>query len=123
MSQIRLYLDEDTINKALIRALRNADLDVVTVKDAGRLGLPDEDQLAWAIAQERVIYSYNIGDFCRLHRDFMLTERMHAGIILVSQRDYSIGQQLRGLLRLIANQSDERMVNQLVFLNDFIGES
>ncbi len=73
MSQICFYLDEDAIETALIRALRNADLDVITVADAGRLGLPDEEQLMWATEQRRVIYSFNRGDFCRLHRDFMAT--------------------------------------------------
>jgi hypothetical protein len=56
---------------ALIQALRNADLDVVTVADVGRLGYSDEEQLIWAAEQERVIYSFNIGDFCRLHGDFI----------------------------------------------------
>lgn len=123
VSQIRLYLDEDTISKALIRALRNAELDVITVADASRLGLPDEKQLLWATEQRRVIYSYNIGDFCCLHRDFMLAATVHAGIILVSQQDYSIGQQLRGLLKLVSDQSAEEVVNQLVFLSAYIGES
>ncbi|MEQ9235620.1 hypothetical protein [Coleofasciculus sp. E2-BRE-01] len=36
MSQIGFYLDEDTINAALVKALRNANLNVVTVADAGR---------------------------------------------------------------------------------------
>ncbi|WP_404785181.1 hypothetical protein [Altericista sp. CCNU0014] len=48
MNRIRLYLDEDTINTALVRALRNADLDIVTVADVQRLGFSDEDQLIWA---------------------------------------------------------------------------
>ncbi|MBP5974574.1 hypothetical protein HW132_18005 [Brasilonema sp. CT11] len=45
MSRIRLYLDEDTIKRALIQALRNADLGIITVADADRLGYPDEEQL------------------------------------------------------------------------------
>ncbi|KAB8316546.1 hypothetical protein SD81_025530 [Tolypothrix campylonemoides VB511288] len=55
MSRIRLYLDEDTIKGALIQALRNADLDVITVADGGKLGYPDEEQLIWAAEQGRVI--------------------------------------------------------------------
>lgn len=96
---------------------------MATVADASRLGLPDEEQLVWATEQKRVIYSYNMGDFCRLHRDFMVKARIHTGIILVSQRDYSIGQQLRGLLKLVADTSAESMVSQLVFLSDYIRES
>ncbi|MCM0592722.1 MAG: DUF5615 family PIN-like protein [Gloeotrichia echinulata IR180] len=120
MSRIRLYLDEDTIKGALIQALRNADLDVVTVAEAGRLGYPDEEQLIWATEQERVIYSFNIGDFCRLHSDFMAQERSHAGIVLAPQQQYSVGQQLRGLLKLAADQSAQKMANELVFLNTYV---
>ncbi len=120
MSQICFYLDEDTINAALVKALRNANLNVVTVADAGRLGYPDEEQLIWATEQGRVIYSFNIGDFCRLHRDFIVQERNHAGIVLASQQQYSIGQQLRGLLKLAADNSSEEMVNQLMFLSAYI---
>ena len=53
----------------------------------------------------------------------MLEANVHAGMILVSQRDYSIGQRLRGLLKLADDKSAEAMVNQLVFLNAYIGES
>ena len=51
MSQICFYLDEDTINAALVKALRNANLNVVTVADADRLGYSDEEQLIWATEQ------------------------------------------------------------------------
>jgi hypothetical protein len=39
MSQIGFYLDEDTINAALVKALRNANLNVVTVADAPQIGV------------------------------------------------------------------------------------
>ncbi|ADZ31542.1 DUF5615 family PIN-like protein [Planktothrix phage PaV-LD] len=120
MSRIRLYLDEDTIKAALIQALRSADLDVVTVADVNRLGYSDEDQLFWAIEQGRIIYSFNIGDFCHLHRDFMVQEISHAGIILVPQQKYSIGQQVQGLLKLVSQYSAEDMINQLLFLSYYI---
>lgn len=120
MNRIRLYLDEDTIKGALIQALRNADLDVITVADSGKLGYPDEEQLIWAAEQGRVIYSFNIGDFYRLHGDFIAQEKSHAGILLAPQQQYSVGQQLRGLLKLAADKSVEEMANQLVFLNAYV---
>jgi len=119
VSQIRLYLDEDTIKGALIKALKNADLDVVTVADAGKLGDSDKEQLLWATEQERAIYSFNIGDFCRLHTEFMAQQISHTGIILAPQQ-YSIGQQLRGLLKLVANTSAKDIENQLVFLSSYV---
>lgn len=119
MSQICFYLDEDTLDNALIRSLRTANLDVVTVAEISRLGLSDGEQLLWATEQGRAIYSFNIGDFCKLHRDYMLQGQTHAGIILAQQR-YSIGQQLQGLVRLATTQTASTIVNQLVFLSAYI---
>ena len=120
MSQICLYLDEDTIKSALVKALRNADLNVITVVDAGMLGRSDEEQLNWSTQRKRVIYSFNIGDFCKLHRDYMVEEKTHGGIILAPQQQYSIGRQLSGLLKIVAANSSENMTNQLIFLNSYI---
>ncbi len=120
MSQIRFYLDEDSVEKSLIAAFRNAGLDVVTVTDVDRLSYSDEDQLIWATQQGRVIYSYNRRDFCRLHSEFLAAERNHAGIVLLQQQRYSVGQQLQGVLKLVATLSGEEMVNQLVFLSAYI---
>lgn len=123
MSRFRLYLDEDTIKGALIQALQNADLDVVTVADVGRLGYCDREQLIWAAEQERVIYSFNIGDFCRLHSNFIAEKKNHTGIVLARQQQYSVGQQLRGLLKLAADKSAQEMVNNLMFLSAYIDKN
>ncbi|WP_019505233.1 DUF5615 family PIN-like protein [Pleurocapsa sp. PCC 7319] len=120
MSRICLYLDEDTIKNALVKALRNADLDVMTVADIGMLGYSDEEQLIWSTEQKRVIYSFNIGDFCRLHHDYMIQGKTHTGIILAPQQRYSIGQQVTGLLKLVTAISAEDMTNQLIFLNSYL---
>jgi hypothetical protein len=111
MSQIKLYFDEDALQNALVIALRNANIDVVTVSDVARFGFSDEEQLIWAAQQRRVIYSFNMGDFHQLHSLFLSEARVHNGIILVPQQRYSIGDQRRGLLRLINQRSAESMVS------------
>jgi hypothetical protein len=45
MSQIRLYFDEDIMEKSLVQALRVRDIDVVTVGETGRVGESDEAQM------------------------------------------------------------------------------
>jgi Domain of unknown function (DUF5615) len=94
VSQICLYLDEDSFEKSLVTAFRNAGLDVVTVADVSRQSFSDEEQVIWATEQRRVIYSYNRRDFCRLHSEFLAAERRHAGIVVLQQQRYSVGQQL-----------------------------
>lgn len=120
MSKIRLYLDEDVINRALVESLRNSGVEVMTTSDANKLSCTDEEQLIYATEQNRVIYTYNVGDFCRLHSLYMAQEVSHAGIILGVQQRYSVGQQLRGILNLMATKSAEDMRNQLEFLNRYI---
>ena len=113
MSQIKLYFYEDALQSALVIALRNANIDVVTVGDVNRFGFSDEEQLIWAAAEKRVIYSFNMGDFHQLHSLFLAEARVHSGIILVPQ-------QRRGLLRLINQRSAKSLVSQLIFLSAYI---
>lgn len=120
MSQIRLYLDEDTLRGTLVQALLNAGVDLVTTADANNLGQIDSEQLIWATEQQRVIYTFNVGDFCRLHKIYMEESRVHAGIIIAERQSYSVGEQLRGIQRLIATKSAEEMINQLVFVGAYI---
>ena len=119
MTKIRLYLDEDSIKNSLVVALRNVGVDVITASDANKLSCTDEEQLIWATEDDRVIYSFNVGDFCRLHILYMVEGRNHGGIILSKQR-YSVGEQLRGILSLIDAISKEDMRNQQVFLGTYV---
>ena len=120
MSQIRLYIDEDSGNLSFVESLRNSAVEVMTTSDANKLSSSDEEQLIWATEQGRVIYSSNMGDFCRLHRTFAEQKRTHSGIIVVPRQSYSVGTQWRGILNLIAAKSAEEMINQLECLGAYI---
>lgn len=120
MSQIRFYLDEDAGKKSLANGLRNAGIDVMTTAEADRLGSSDDSQLIWATEQRRVIYSFNVGDFCRLHKAYLEQQQKHSGIVLAVKQSYAIGEQLRGLLKLVESMEAEEMANQLVFLRKYI---
>ena len=119
MSQIRLYIDEDSMEQGLVRALRARNINVLTVNDTKTFGQTDEVQLRRAALDNRVLYSHNISDFCELHKTFVLNEESHAGIVLLSQ-DYSIGDRLKALSLLVMEYSSEDMFNQLRFLSQFI---
>lgn len=121
MSQIRLYLDEDSLKHSLVVALQNSGVDVRTALDVDKISCTDEEQLIWATEQGRVLYSFNVADFCRLHSTFLAQGRGHAGIVLARQQRYSVGEQLRGLLKLIATKSAEEMTNQVEFLSAYAG--
>jgi len=120
MSQIRLYMDEDSTGRSLMLAMQNRGVDVITTLSVNRLRYSDEEQLIWARSQGRILYSSNIQDFYLLHTDFLTQEQPHSGMILVQQQRYSIGELMRGILRLVAAKSAEEMENQVKSLSAWI---
>ncbi len=77
----------------------------------------DHEHLEWATSQGRALYSFNVSGFYRLHALLLKAGKSHEGIILAKQQHYSVGEQLRRLLKLIAKKSAEEMKNQVVFLS------
>lgn len=120
MSQIRLYLDEDVQRQALVKALLDAGVEIMTTTEAGNVGQNDDQQLSWAAARAYTLYSFNVRDFNRIHTAYMTQSKEHSGIILAQRQGYSIGDQLRGLKLLVADLSAEDIKDQLVFLGSYI---
>jgi len=117
MTAIRLYMDEDSMSRSLVRALRARRVDVTTALEEGMIERSDAEHLDYATTQGRVLYSFNIADFAQLHSEYLTQGKNHAGIILSPQQRYSVGNQIRRLLRLIATRSAEEMKNKVEFLS------
>jgi uncharacterized membrane protein YidH (DUF202 family) len=100
VSQIKIYIDEDAMDSDLVGALRSRGVTVITAWDAGLAEKPDEEQLAFATARECVLYTFNVSDFYRLHTQWIGAGREHAGMILAQQQRFSVGEQMRRILRL-----------------------
>jgi hypothetical protein len=66
----------------LVAALRSRGVEVTTPLEAGLVGTPDDEQLAFAAANGYVLYTFNICDFYRLHTQWVSAGREHAGMIL-----------------------------------------
>jgi len=115
MSQIRLYVDEDAAQHAVVEGLRSHGIDVLTVLDVGVTGESDEEQLTFAAAQGRAIYTLNVADYCRLHTEFLAAGRQHSGIIVIPRQRYSVGEKVRRLLQLADTLTAEQMRNRLEF--------
>ena len=114
-----LYLDEDSRATDVIRLLRSAFMDVLTSSEAGMDGESDEEQLAFAAANGRVIVTGNIGHFRRLNREYQDAGQSHPGIILWEQSRLSVGERARRILRLWVAVSGEDMVNREEFLSQW----
>ena len=113
----KLYLDEDTLNRALLNALRSRSIDILTAQEAGRLGVVDQDQLAYATELNRTIFTFNTRDFVKLHTTYLATGRHHAGIIVSDQ--LQVGVIVRRLLKLLNTRSAAEMADWLEYLSNW----
>lgn len=103
----------------LVAALRSRGVTVITALDAGLAQKPDQEQLAFATQRGCVLYTFNVSDFYRLHTQWVRAGREHAGMILAPQQRFSVGEQLRRILRLRATTTAARMRNQVEFLGNW----
>lgn len=115
--RIKLYLDEDAQRTDLIQALRARQVDVLTASEADMLGKVDDEQLLYAKQQQRVIFTFNRGDFVSLHTRWLANSQHHSGIIVSDQLE--VGVLLRRLLRLVNTKSAEDMHDWLEFLSNW----
>lgn len=117
--KIRLYLDEDAMAGDFVQALQMHSIEFTTPSEAGTIGLADEKHLRFATDSALVVYSFNIKDFYKLHNNSFESGVSHTGIILCRQRAYSIGEQVRRIIRLIETLSAEDMQDRVEFLSSW----
>ena len=116
MSDVRLYVDEDAGENAVLQGLVARGFDVLTTIAAHKCGATDRDQFAFAIQQGRTIYTFNVGDFARLHREYLSRGVSHPGIIVLPDQRCSVGEKIRRLARFISRVTAEEMVNRMQYL-------
>ena len=116
MSQIRFFTDED-VYAGVAAQLRAGGLDAVSTPEAARLGESDLSQLLWSVQESRVLVTFNVTDFARLHHDWMTTGNHHTGLVVSKQR--SLGDTVRRLLHLAQALSAEEMQDRLEYLNQW----
>ena len=88
----RLYSNEN-FPLPVVQELRNLGHDVLTVREAGKAdqAIPDDEVLAFAAAESRVVLTLNRRDFIHLHA----AQPNHAGIIVCTYDVDFIGQAQR----------------------------
>lgn len=107
---IRFHLDEH-IDGAIADGLRRRGIDVTTTADVALRGATDDEQLAFARADVRVMVTHD-DDYLRLHAQGM----PHAGIAFCRPQVRSIGEILRSLILIWAVLSPEEMKDHIEFL-------
>jgi predicted nuclease of predicted toxin-antitoxin system len=107
---IRFHLDE-SVQVALATALRQRGIDVTTAADAGLVSASDEEQLRFALANDRVVVSYD-SDFLHLHQ----AGSPHAGIVYCVPGRHEVGYLVRILCLLHDCLSSEEMRGRVEFI-------
>ena len=113
----QLYIDEDSGDRSLVQALRARGVDVVTAQEVDMIERTDEEHLQFATSRNRVLYSFNRGDFFHLHSQYLAEGKDHAGMLLARQQHYSVGEQMRRVLKVMALKSAADMRNSVEFLS------
>ena len=109
MARIRFYTDEQ-VARAVVRGLRRRGVDVLTVPEAGTLGVSDAEQLHRARDEERVIFTQD-DDFLRLAAE----GADHAGIVYASQ-EHGVGEIIRGLMVIHEVLNADEMAGRVEYL-------
>jgi predicted nuclease of predicted toxin-antitoxin system len=107
---IRFHLDENC-DPRIAAGLRLHGVDVTTTPEAGLLQVPDEEQLAYAVGQGRVVVTQDT-DFLRL----AAAGHESPGIAFYPAQSRSIGQVIRALLLIWELYEPEEMRNRIEFL-------
>lgn len=106
----RLLLDE-MLSPVIAEQLRDRDHDAVAVAERPELrSMPDDEFLAHATGEWRVLVTMNIGDFARIDATWKSQRRAHAGLMLVPSAGFPqnrsfIGRLVRALDQAIADGS------------------
>lgn len=104
------YRTDEDVPTAVITGLRARGVDVVTSQESGLLAASDEQHLAYAAAEGRVVFTQDV-DFLRLH----VKGLSHAGIVYAQQQT-PIGDVIRGLMLIYRVLEPGDMRNHVEFL-------
>jgi len=88
---VRLLLDAHASSRRIGRPLERLGHDVLALDREPQLTtLPDEQVLAYALSEQRILLTHDLKDFVPLVRDWAEAGRTHAGCLLVTRgpREY-----------------------------------
>jgi predicted nuclease of predicted toxin-antitoxin system len=107
---IRFHLDENC-DPRIASGLRLHGIDVTTTQEAGLLHAPDEQHLAFANSENRVIITLD-ADFLRI----AASGQEHSGIAFYAMQSQSIGHVVRRVHQIWEVHEPEEMRNRVQYL-------
>jgi hypothetical protein len=107
---VTLYLDEN-LTPRIARQLAQRGVDIVSVRDLGKLGDSDANHLAAATEQGRVLVTTDV-DFLRMASEGV----EHAGIVFGAQQVHTVGDWVKALELICFVYTAEEMQNHVEYL-------
>ena len=118
MSVPRFLLDEHVWG-GLVEVGQEIGVDVLLVQTRLPISTDDEEVLAFAASEERILLTSNAQDFAPLVTEWFLTEREHWGVIIVpGQTDRSLLS--RALKNIVQQYTVDSFKNTYRFIQDFV---
>ena len=106
----RFHLDE-CCDPAIADGLRRRNIDVTTTQEVGLIQAEDEQQAAFGLAENRVVFTHD-ADFLRLQT----AELPHAGIVYRSKDTLSLGEIIKRLVLIWEVYEPPELVNRVEFI-------
>ena len=114
MAALRIYTNE-SVPLAVVAGLQQRGVEAWSARDAGNLGLTDEQQLQYACREKAAIFTHD-DDFLRLAHQWIQQGKEHWGIIFVHERKLTMGECIRRLALYPQVAQAEDMKNRVDFL-------
>jgi len=114
VSTLRIYTNESAA-VAVATGLRLRRVDAWSARDAGNLGLGDEEQLEYACRERAVVFTHD-PDFLALAQQWTAQGKEHWGVIYVHEQKLGIGECIRRLVDYALFLDADEMKNRIEFL-------
>ncbi len=113
---MRLLADEN-FDRNLLQAMLRAEpnLDLIRAQDVGLRAVPDEDVLAWAAQENRVVITHDVKTLVPLANQRVAANLPMPGVLLIPWV-VPRGRAIEHTLIFIAVSQPEEIVNQVVYL-------
>jgi len=105
-----VFYTNESVSVTVSEGLKRRGVKAISARDAGNLGLSDEEQLAYASKNNLIIVTHD-DDFLS-----MAMECEHSGIAYVHQEKYKVGDLIRILKLLWETTQSENMMSHVEFL-------
>lgn len=108
---LRLHLDE-TVPRKICTGLRARGLDVTSTQETGLRGAADEEHVAYALRERRVIYT-NDADFLRIDN----RGDHHYRILFCDAGRLSIGTVIRRIVEISGRHAEDGLIDTALYLS------